>query len=75
MEGATIAEVWRLGPDVDRTGISKIAGRLEDGTFLAIIKRNLLHIVQRELAQVYLPVLRIAQRNTVIADAQMMGAH
>ena len=55
--------------------MSEVAGRLQQGTFLTVKQRNLLDIVQRELCQVYLPVLCIAQLYAVVRDAQMVGTH
>ena len=52
-------EIRRFGTDIDRTGVSKIAGGLEDGTLLTVIKRDILYVIKRELAQVNLSVLRI----------------
>ena len=64
-----------LRPDVDGSRIAKVGGRLEDGTLLAVVERDLLHVVERELPQVYLSVLRVAQLHAVVRDAQVVGAH
>ena len=55
-----ILKIRRFGTDINRTCVTKIAGGLEDGTLLAIIKRDILYVIKRELPQVYLAVLRIA---------------
>ena len=53
-------EIWCFGTDIDTTCITEIAGRLEDGTLLPVIQRDILYIIQRKLPQVYLAVLRVA---------------
>ena len=55
--------------------MTKVAGRLHDSTLLTIEQGYLLHIVKRELSQVYLPILGIAQLDAVVRDAQMVGTH
>ena len=68
-------EARRAGADVDRRGRSEVAGGLEDSTFLSVVERHLLDVVERELPQVDLSVLRIAQHDAVVADGQVVGAH
>ena len=68
-------ESGSLGTDIHRASIAKLAGRLEDGTLLTIVEGDFLHIIERELPQVYLPILRIAQLYAIIEDTQMVGAH
>ena len=55
--------------------MTKVAGRLHDSTLLTIEQGYLLHIVKRELSQVYLSILGITQLNAVVRDAQMVGTH
>ena len=62
-------------PDIHRTGITEIGGWLKNGTFLSVIKCDFFNVVQRELPEVYLSVLCVAQFDTVVEHAQMMGAH
>lgn len=68
-------EAGSLGTDIDGASITKVARWLEDGTTLTVVERNFLHIVERELPQVYLPVLCIAQFDAVIEDTQVIGTH
>lgn len=63
------SKLWSTRANVDRTRIGKVGGRLKYGTLLTIKKAYLLNIVERELAEVYLPVLRVTQLNAVIKDA------
>ena len=63
------------GAHIDRRGRSEIAGSLEDGTLLTVVEGHLFDIVERELPQVYLTILGIAQHDTVIAHCQMVGTH
>ena len=55
--------------------MTKVTGGLEDGTLLSVIQSDFLHIVERELSEVYLTVLGITQLDTVVADTQVMGTH
>ena len=55
--------------------MTEVAGRLEDRTLLPVVERHLLHIVERELPEVYLSVLRIPQCHPVVGDTQVMGTH
>lgn len=61
--------------DVDRAGGSEILRRLEDVAFLTVVERDLLHVVQREAAQVDLAVLGVAQLDAVVEYGHVVGAH
>ena len=63
------SKLWSTRANVDRTRIGKVGGRLKDGALLPIEEAYLLNIVERELAEVYLLVLRVAQLNAIIKDA------
>ena len=68
-------ELGPTGREVDGTGRTELAGRLEYLALLSVIKRNLLDILERELAQVHLAVLGVAQLNAVVVDPHVVGAH
>ena len=73
-----VAPLGKLRPaclDIHRTGIAELRSRLEDGTLLSVVERYLIHIVHRELSQVHLSVLRIAQLDPIVEDAHMVAAH
>ena len=60
---------------VDGTARAKVFGGLEVATLLPIEDLYRLHIVERVLAEVYLPVLRITQLHTIVKDADVVGTH
>lgn len=43
--------------------------------FCPVVQRNLLDVVQRELSEVYLAVLRIAQLHPVVIHPEVTAAH
>ena len=61
--------------DVDGSRGSEILGRLENVTLLSVIERYFLHVVQREAPQIDLPVLGVAQLDSVVEDRHVVGAH
>ena len=48
---------------------------MEDSTALTIIERDFLHVVERELSEVDLPILRITEFDAVIENTEMVGSH
>ena len=68
-------KVGALGLDIDSAGRPEVACRLEDLALLAVVERDRLDVVERELAQVDLPVLGIAQLNAVVEHPHVIGAH
>ena len=70
-----VAEVGCTGAYVDGACVAEVAGGLEDGALLSVVERYFLDVVERELSQVYLSVLGVAQLDAVVADAQVVGAH
>ena len=61
--------------DVDGSRGPEILGRLENVTLLSVIERYFLHVVQREAPQIDLPVLGVAQLDSVVEDRHVVGAH
>ena len=60
---------------IDGSCVPKVGGWLEDGTLLSVIERDFLHVVERELPEVYLSVLCITQCYSVVTDAKVMSTH
>ena len=75
MAALVVLKPWTAGAYVDGSCVGKLAGRLEDGTLLTVVEQQLLDVVQRELSQIHLSVLGIAQLYAVVEDAQVAGAH
>ena len=60
---------------VDGAGGAVVARGLEYLALLAVVQGDFLHVVHGELAEVYLPVLRVAQLDAVVEHAHVVGAH
>ena len=69
------AELGAAGFDIHRSCRAKVARGLENLTLLTIVERNLLNVVERETAQVYLSVLGVTQLDAVVEHSQVVGAH
>ena len=70
-----IFKMGRTCTHVDASGRTEITCRLKDIALLTVMERDSFHIVKRELPEVNLPVLSIAELNTVVAYSGMVGAH
>ena len=53
-------------------GGGKGAGRAEDAIVLSVVERQLLHVIERETADVYLSRLLIGEGDAVVAHSRMM---
>ena len=73
--GLAVGEPGAVGADIYRPGVAEVAGCLEDSALLTVVERHLVDVVERELPQVYLSVLGIAQFHAVVVDAEVVGAH
>ena len=62
------------GLQIDRGGGSVVFGGLQKVRLLTVIELQCLHVVKRETAQVNLPVLGIAQLDSVIENACVVCA-
>ena len=58
-----------------RSGAAEVACGLQEGAFLSVMKRECLDVVERELAEVYLAVLGVAEGHAVVDNAGMVCAH
>ena len=72
---ASDGEFRCAGLQIHRPGIAEIACRLENLAFLTVVERNRLHIVERELAEVNLSVLSVAEGHSVVDHSGMICAH
>ncbi len=61
--------------EVDTPRRAELSGRLKDVTFLPVVERNLVNVLERELTQIHLPVLGVTELNTIVIDAQMVRTH
>ena len=68
-------ELGPTGGEVDGTGRTELAGRLEYLTLLPVVERNLLDILEREFSQIHLAVLGIAQLDAVVIYTHVVGTH
>ena len=68
-------KLWHGGAHIYCTGVAEVACRLQYLAFLSVVQRQRLHIIQRELPEIYLPVLGIAQGYAIVHYAGMIGAH
>ena len=57
------------------TARPKVLGGLQVATLLSIEDLYRLHIVEGILAEVYLPILRIAQLHTIVKDTDVVSTH
>ena len=60
---------------IDSPCRAKVFSRLEYVALLPVVHRNLLDIVEREFSKVDLPVLGIAELQSVVEHTHMVGAH
>ena len=63
------------GAQIDSACCAKVFRRLEYVALLPVVHRNLLDIVEREFSKVDLPVLGIAELQSVVEHTHMVGAH
>ena len=68
-------EPGAAGGEINATRRAELSRRLEDVAFLSVIERDFLDVVQRELAQVHLPVLCVAQLYAVVIYARVVRTH
>ena len=73
--GLAFVEARTPAAQIHRARRAKVARRLKNLALLTVIQRNLVDVVERKLAEVNLPVLRVAQLNAVVEHAQVVGAH
>ena len=70
-----LGELWCACAHIYGGGAAEVAGRLEKRAPLPVVQRKGLHIVERELTEVYLAVLCVAQSYAVVDHAGMVGTH
>ncbi len=68
-------EMRHASTHINGGGAAEIASRLQEGAFLPVMQRQSLHIVKRELSEVYLPVLGVAESHAVVHHPCMVGTH
>ena len=68
-------EIRFAGSEIDIARRTELPCRLEDIGFLAVEELYLLHVVERETPQVHLPVLGVAELDTVVIDCGMLASH
>ena len=68
-------EMGSTRTDVYGAGGPEILGRLQNFAFLTVVQRQGLDIVERELAEIDLAVLSVAEFHPVIYDAGVVGTH
>ena len=70
-----VAEDGLACADIHRAGVSEVGRRLEDGALLSVIHAYLLYVVHRELSEVRLSVLCVAEFYSVIIHSEMLRPH
>ena len=68
-------ELGPLGAQIQVSCRAKVLCALEDVTLLTIVERNLVDVVEREFAQIYLAILRVAQLDAIVEHAHVVAAH
>ena len=75
MVDLTLLKVRGACTDIDGTGRTEILGRLQNLTFLAVIERDGLDVVERELAEVNLSVLGVSKFYPVVDHSCVVRSH
>ena len=70
-----VLELGAAGAQIDGACRAVVLGALENVASLSVVEGNRLDVVEREFAQIHLPVLRIADLDAVIENAHVVGAH